>query len=308
MKDLTIALENRPGALAEMGAALGRAGVSIEGGGAFVVNGQGVAHFLFNDGAAARSALEAAGIRVLAERDVLIQRLNQAQPGQLGKITRRMAETGVNIEVLYSDHDHQLILVVDDIAKGQAVSEAWTREHAPATHIVALTGFMGAGKTSVGRALAALLGWAFFDLDHQIELHQKAPIRELFRRHGEPQFREVETETLRRMLQQVSAPTVIALGGGTFIQTANAELLRSSGVRVVFLETPVEHMFERCRPESHASTENLRPLAADPEAFRALYAERLPQYRTADLTVSTAGRTADQSAKEIVERLQLKAA
>jgi hypothetical protein len=128
MKDLTIALENRPGALAEMGDALGRAGVSIEGGGAFVVNDQAVAHFLFADGDAARKALEAAGIRVLAERDVLVQRLNQAQPGQLGKITRWMAEAGVNIEVLYSDHDHQLILVVDDIEKGRAVSEAWARD------------------------------------------------------------------------------------------------------------------------------------------------------------------------------------
>lgn len=125
MKDLTIALDNRPGALAEMGDALGRAGVSIEGGGAFVVNGQAVAHFLFEDGAAARRALEEAGIRVLAEREVLVQRLNQSEPGQLGKISRRMAEAGVNIEVLYSDHDHQLILVVDDIAAGRAVSEAW---------------------------------------------------------------------------------------------------------------------------------------------------------------------------------------
>ena len=128
MKDLTIELENRPGALAEMGEALGRAGVSIEGGGAFVVNGIGVAHFLFVDGGAARQALEAAGIRVLEERDVLVQRLNQAEPGQVGKISRRMAESGVNIEVLYSDHEHQLILVVDDLAKGRAVSAGWTRE------------------------------------------------------------------------------------------------------------------------------------------------------------------------------------
>jgi hypothetical protein len=128
MKDLTIELENRPGALAEMGDALGRAGVSVEGGGAWIVDGRGVAHFLVADGAAARKALEAAGIRVLQERDVLVQRLNQAEPGQLGKISRRMAEAGVNIEVIYSDHDHQLILVVDDIAAGRAVSEAWARE------------------------------------------------------------------------------------------------------------------------------------------------------------------------------------
>ena len=128
MKDVAIALDNRPGALAEMGDALGSAGVSIEGGGAFVVDGRGVAHFLFEDGAAARNALEAAGITVLEEREVLVQRLNQAQPGQLGKITRRMAEAGVNIEVLYSDHDHQLILVVDDVEKGRAVSASWTQE------------------------------------------------------------------------------------------------------------------------------------------------------------------------------------
>ena len=129
MQDVAIAIENRPGALADMGAALGRAGVSIEGGGAFVVDGKGVAHFLFHDGAAARHALHDAGIKVLAVCDVLVQRLNQSEQGQLGKITRRMAEAGVNIEVLYSDHDRQLILVVDDIAKGKVVSEAWTLEH-----------------------------------------------------------------------------------------------------------------------------------------------------------------------------------
>jgi len=126
MKDLTIELDNRPGALAEMGEALGRAGVSIEGGGAWVVGGRGVAHFLFTDGTAARQALEAAGIRILAVRDVVVQRLKQAVPGQLGFLTRRMAEAGVNIEVLYSDHDHQLILVVDDVERGRSVSEAWS--------------------------------------------------------------------------------------------------------------------------------------------------------------------------------------
>src|SRR5215212_927615 len=111
-----------------MGDALGRAGVSIEGGGAFVVDGRGIAHFLFADGQAARAALEAARIKVLATRDVVVQRLNQGVPGQLGKLTRRMADAGVNIEVLYSDHDHQLILVVDNLSKAQAVSEAWALE------------------------------------------------------------------------------------------------------------------------------------------------------------------------------------
>jgi len=128
MKDLAIMLEDRPGALAEMGEALAKAGVSVEGGGAFVVAGKGAAHFLFIDGVRARVALERAGIQVLEEREVVIQRLNQDEPGQLGKLTRRIAEAGVNIEVLYSDHEHQLILVVDKAVAARAVSEAWTQE------------------------------------------------------------------------------------------------------------------------------------------------------------------------------------
>ncbi len=143
MKDMTIALENRPGALAEMGAALGRAGVSIEGGGAWVVNGQGVGHFLVADAAAARRALEAAGIEVVSEREVVVQRLHQSQPGQLGELTQKMAEAGVNIHALYSDHDHRLILVADESDKALAVSEAWEarrlagekREIAPAVKL-----------------------------------------------------------------------------------------------------------------------------------------------------------------------------
>ena len=127
MIDLSIALEDRPGALAEMGEALGRAGVSIEGGGVFVVNGVGVAHFLFHDGAAARRALEAAGIRVVAENEVVTVRLAQGTPGQLGRLSRLMADAGVNIAVQYSDHDHQLILVVDDFEKARAVAASWPK-------------------------------------------------------------------------------------------------------------------------------------------------------------------------------------
>ncbi len=129
MKDLAILLDDSPGALARMGAALGGAGVSVEGGGAWVVGGQGVAHFLIADAdeAAARVALSDAGIAVPAVRDVIVQRLRQDVPGQLGLLCRRMADAGVNIEVLYSDHASQLILVVDDVVAGRAVSEAWSR-------------------------------------------------------------------------------------------------------------------------------------------------------------------------------------
>lgn len=125
MRDLAILLADHAGALADMGEALGRAGVSVEGGGAWVVDGQGAAHFLFADGAAARHALEAAGIRVIDEREVVVTRLDQERPGQLGALARMMADAGVNIEVLYSDHDHQLILVVDDVQRGRKVAASY---------------------------------------------------------------------------------------------------------------------------------------------------------------------------------------
>lgn len=125
MHDLTIELEDRPGALADLGEALGAAGVSVEGGGLFTVDGHVVAHFLFRDGEAAGVALSAVGIRVTACRQVLIRRLDQERPGQLGAITRTLADAGVNIEVQYSDHDHRLILVVDDPRTAAAVTVSW---------------------------------------------------------------------------------------------------------------------------------------------------------------------------------------
>ncbi len=130
MKDLEIIFENRPGALAEMGEALGKAGVNVEGGGVWSCEGgkQSIAHFLFEDGEAARKALEAAGIRVVAEREVVTLRLRQGEPGQLGSLARRMADAGVNIEVQYSDHYNELILVVDKLVKGRAIAQAWMRE------------------------------------------------------------------------------------------------------------------------------------------------------------------------------------
>jgi hypothetical protein len=125
MDDVEISLDNAPGELARMGEALGAAGASVEGGGAWVVANRGVAHFLFEDGDAARRALESIGMNVVAVKPVLLQRLRQDEPGQLGKICRAMADAGVNIEVQYSDHDHQLVLVVDDPVKGAEVSRQW---------------------------------------------------------------------------------------------------------------------------------------------------------------------------------------
>ena len=127
MFDIEIHLTNEPGQLARMGEALGAANHSVEGGGMWTVDNVGVAHFLFEDGPSATEVLEAAGINVTACRPVIMQRLRQDEPGQLGKLTRAMADAGVNIEVLYSDHDHQLVLVVPEEhgPAAQAVSDAW---------------------------------------------------------------------------------------------------------------------------------------------------------------------------------------
>jgi hypothetical protein len=132
--DLAIELEDRPGALADMGEALGGAGVSVEGGGVFAATREGrtvgFAHFLIADRdlAAARSALAAARIRLVAAREVVHLRLKQEVPGQLGAIARRMADAGVNIEVQYSDHERNLILLVDDAARGREVAARWTAD------------------------------------------------------------------------------------------------------------------------------------------------------------------------------------
>lgn len=122
MYDLTISVGDHVSALAEIGEALGAAGVSIEGGGAFGP----VAHFLVTDPAAAARAL---GPSLRAVRTPLVQRLDQETPGQVGALTRLMADAGVRIEVLYSDHAGNLILLVDDATTGAAVSAAWTGRH-----------------------------------------------------------------------------------------------------------------------------------------------------------------------------------
>lgn len=127
MKDLEIHLCNQSEDLADMGAALGEAGVSIEGGGTWMIGGECVAHFLVQDETGAEQALRAAGIPVLASREVVQLCLNQEVPGQLGLLARKMAEVGVNIEVLYSDHNNQLVLVVDDIGTARYVTDDWEK-------------------------------------------------------------------------------------------------------------------------------------------------------------------------------------
>ncbi len=169
--------------------------------------------------------------------------------------------------------------------------------------LIALTGFMASGKTTVGHALAFMLNWRFVDLDSEIEYRSKRSIREIFAEHGENRFREIEAEALRSVLEGAAGATVIALGGGTFVQPQNTELLRHWDVRIVFLELPLEQLLQRCRAVGEPSGLNPRPLAANEQALCALYAQRLPLYRQADLVVNTQEKTPDQIAREIAKGL-----
>jgi shikimate kinase len=175
------------------------------------------------------------------------------------------------------------------------------------TQIIALTGFMAVGKSTVGRILGSLVHWSFLDLDCEIESRSHLHIHEIFAKRGEQRFREIEADVLRNILDRASTPTVIALGGGTFVQPENAQLLITRGAHVVFLELEVEELLERCRCARERSPQNPRPLADDTAAFCSLYERRLPLYRKAKLTVPTRGKSAEQVAREIVNALHLSA-
>ncbi|MFE2375297.1 ACT domain-containing protein [Streptomyces sp. NPDC059398] len=114
MQDLEVHLPDRPGALAALGRALGERGVSLEGGGVTTYDGQGVAHYLVDDGPAALAAVEAAGFGPGVVRDVLMTRLDQERPGQLGALARVLGDAGVNVLTQYSDHGGNLVLLVAD--------------------------------------------------------------------------------------------------------------------------------------------------------------------------------------------------
>ncbi|PJJ47879.1 amino acid-binding ACT domain-containing protein [Hymenobacter chitinivorans] len=128
MKDLEVLLENTPGALALFGETLGQHGISLEGGGVFQTGSTAIAHFLVAEPERARAVLEPVGIRVVGIHDVLVLKLRQDVPGQLGQFCRALAQAGVNILVQYSDHANQLIVVVDDFATGTQVVAAWQQQ------------------------------------------------------------------------------------------------------------------------------------------------------------------------------------
>jgi len=171
---------------------------------------------------------------------------------------------------------------------------------------VVLIGFMGAGKTSVGRVLAAELGWSFEDLDALVEQREGQAVAEIFRNSGEAGFRKAEFAALKELLDGLHAESrkIIALGGGAFVQPSNAALIDSAKVPTVFLDADAEELWRRCtQPPDWVGTE--RPLLGTIEAFRDLYELRRPHYSRASLRQQTSGKTVKEIVAELIERLKL---
>jgi shikimate kinase len=169
------------------------------------------------------------------------------------------------------------------------------------SELVILVGFMGAGKTTVGRELAKVLNWPFYDLDALIEGRTGRTVPTLFAEQGEAAYRKLEAQSLRELLQTLEdEPAVIALGGGAFVQETIRQILRDNSASVVHLDVGLEEALHRC-----ASAPGSRPLLQDRDQVTLLYEERLPYYHTADLAVRTDGKTPLEVAQEIAATWQL---
>jgi shikimate kinase len=171
---------------------------------------------------------------------------------------------------------------------------------------VALVGFMGAGKTTVGRALGKQLGWTFEDLDDRIERREQRKVAEIFRDSGESSFRRAEHAALKELLEELkSGPEkIVAVGGGAFAEDRNARLIQSAGVPTIFLEADPEELWRRCSRQAEQDGIE-RPLLKSLETFRELYEARRPHYMKASLRQSSGGKTAAQIAKAVVLALGL---
>ncbi|MCU1253648.1 MAG: shikimate kinase [Edaphobacter sp.] len=159
-----------------------------------------------------------------------------------------------------------------------------------------LTGFMGAGKSTIGRLLAARLNWTFLDLDAHLESRTGATIPQLFERHGEAHFRRLESSALASALGQNH--TVLALGGGTPEELTNRLLLEQTPATfTIFLDAPFPTLFDRCMLQDIA-----RPVLADPTAAQLRFQKRHPLYRRlANRTIDTADQTPEQTVEAILK-------
>jgi shikimate kinase len=169
--------------------------------------------------------------------------------------------------------------------------------------LVCLIGFMGAGKTSVGRELARQLQCTFTDLDEAIEAFERTTIGEIFSRSGQAAFRHSETETLKRILEQHAdeALLILAAGGGTYVKKENQEVLQSARAAVVFLSAPVDELWQRVSSQVGV----VRPMMRDRATFAALLESRLAHFQQAPWVIDTSGRGVPEIVKEIRSRLGL---
>jgi shikimate kinase len=168
-----------------------------------------------------------------------------------------------------------------------------------ATRRVVITGFMGAGKTTVVNALARLLGVSVIDLDDSITKTEGRTPRQLIDDEGEEYFRSAETRALRLALAE-GAARVIATGGGAWTVETNRALVAAHGCLSVWLDAP----FELCRRRILEAGAYERPLARDAESARRLFEERLAAYRLADLRINvTPRKSAEELASEIAAAL-----
>jgi shikimate kinase len=166
---------------------------------------------------------------------------------------------------------------------------------------VFLVGYMASGKSTAGPELARRLGWEFIDLDSRIEARERKSVPEIFRDHGEPGFRLAESNALQHLAQSLERNSVVALGGGAFAQAKNRALL--GDWPSVFLDAPLEELWQRSLADGVE-----RPLRKTREQFARLYAERLPFYRQATITVETGGRDVASICTEIEAALHLQPA
>lgn len=157
-----------------------------------------------------------------------------------------------------------------------------------------LVGFMGSGKSTIGRMYADEIGWQFGDLDDDIEAARKKSISDLFAELGEDAFRDIETEAIRQRILSIRRghPTVLALGGGAFTREENIEMLTDNGI-TVWIDTSFEIVRRRVAISNH------RPLARDPNRFAELYESRRASYSRAEYHIAVKG----DDSKEAVQQL-----
>jgi len=174
----------------------------------------------------------------------------------------------------------------------------------PTPERIVLTGFMGSGKSTVGRLLAARLGWSFEDLDTLIEARAGKTVPAIFADEGEASFREQETAALQAVL--AGSRLVLALGGGAVETETNHALLAAPGTCVVLLEAPLAVLLERCRRQAADPSATARPNLATTAGAEARFTRRAPLYRAlAHEVIPSENLDAEATVAELLARLRL---